>query len=403
MKKLSTIEIKPIEVRIKRKLRKHFRELGFTKKSDGTFSPPDTNKNTYRLLHKAQRLEKLKNNSEFIKAKLHYVDKYFASGCDIDPRKIKPRLQLISRNTPESEIFRLAGLTWSIPVSEGYGRRLRFLVWDDNNDKLIGLFALGDPVFNLRVRDEKIGWSLKQRKERLVNVMDAYVLGSVPPYNMLLGGKLVACLIRTQEVSNAFRIKYGESRGIISGKKKNAQLSIVTTSSALGRSSVYNRLKLDGDKYFQSIGFSSGWGNFHIPDNLFNEMRQFLMQSNHSYFKNYEYGSGPNWKLRTIKAAVGQLGMNPNLMKHGILREIFYCKFAANAENYLKGNVKRLYRANLLSVDDVSSLALDRWIIPRAIRRPNYEEYNKSEIKESLDIRNLKLSRQDKTLKMNKS
>src|SRR5262249_41111946 len=69
------------------------------------------------------------------------------------------------------------------------GRRLRYLVWDANNDKLIGIMALGDPVFNLKVRDELIGWDIKDRGKRLVNVLDAYVLGAVPPYNMLLGGQ----------------------------------------------------------------------------------------------------------------------------------------------------------------------------------------------------------------------
>jgi Druantia protein DruA len=40
-------------------------------------------------------------------------------------------------------------------VSRGYGRRMRFLIWDQSNEKLIGLIVLGDPVFNLRVRDEE--------------------------------------------------------------------------------------------------------------------------------------------------------------------------------------------------------------------------------------------------------
>ena len=73
---------------------------------------------------------------------------------------------------------------------------MRFIVWDDSNGKVLGILAIGDPVFNLRVRDEHIGWSAVDRKARLVNVMDAYVLGALPPYNTLLGGKLVACLLR---------------------------------------------------------------------------------------------------------------------------------------------------------------------------------------------------------------
>jgi hypothetical protein len=83
---------------------------------------------------------------------------YFASGTDIDPSLISPVLKRISSDTWESDLFRLASLTWSVPVSNGFGRRIRYLVWDEHNDKLIGLIAIGDPVFNLSVRDNLIGW-----------------------------------------------------------------------------------------------------------------------------------------------------------------------------------------------------------------------------------------------------
>jgi hypothetical protein len=63
-----------------------------------------------------------------------------------------------------------------VPVSNGFGRRLRYLVWDNHNNKLIGIIAIGDPVFNLSVRDTLIDWDAKARGERLVNLMDAYVL-----------------------------------------------------------------------------------------------------------------------------------------------------------------------------------------------------------------------------------
>ena len=33
-------------------------------------------------------------------------------------------------------------------LSNGFGRRLRFLVWDNHNGKLIGIIAIGDPGAN---------------------------------------------------------------------------------------------------------------------------------------------------------------------------------------------------------------------------------------------------------------
>jgi hypothetical protein len=44
--------------------------------------------------------------------------KYFASGKDIDVARLSPVLQRISSDTWESELFRLAALTWSVPVSK---------------------------------------------------------------------------------------------------------------------------------------------------------------------------------------------------------------------------------------------------------------------------------------------
>ena len=74
--------------------------------------------------------------------------------------------------------------------------------------------------------------------------MDAYVVGAVPPYADLLGGKLVASLIASEEVGNKFQERYAGSQGLISGQHKQARLTLVTVTSALGRSSMYNRLKL---------------------------------------------------------------------------------------------------------------------------------------------------------------
>lgn len=135
-------------------------------------------------------------------------------------KKISPVLERVSSGTWQSELFRLASLSWSVPVSNGFGRRLRYLVWDQANGKLMGLIAIGDPVFNLGVRDKFIGWNTNDRAARLVNLMDAYVLGAIPPYNALLGGKLIACLLRSRDIYDDFASAYGGSTGIISQAEK---------------------------------------------------------------------------------------------------------------------------------------------------------------------------------------
>jgi hypothetical protein len=240
--------------------------------------------------------------------------------------------------------------------------------------------ALGDPVFNLKVRDDFIGWNVKDRSRGLVNILDAYVLGAVPPYNILLGGKLVACLVRTKQVRDDFLRKYGDTRGIISRRKKAARLVMVTTTSSLGRSSVYNRLKLDGRAYLKSVGYTQGWGHFHVPDSLFAELRSYLRKKKHKYVDGHKFGKGPNWRLRTIRAAFDALGFKADLLRHGIGREVFVCELASNAKNILKGKAKRPRYGELPTVAEVGRLARERWMIGRAVTHPEFLEWHRDQL-----------------------
>lgn len=380
------ITIRTREASLKRRLRAHLKQLGFQKAADGTLLPPALDKPTYRSIHAHQRLAKLASHRDWIQAKIPTLKRFFASGRDVDVHAIKPRLELAPGDTWRADLFRLAGLSWQIPISEGYGRRLRFLVWDDNNEKLIGLLALGDAVFNLRARDEFIGWDHKRREQALVHLMDAYVLGAVPPYNAVLGGKLVASLIRTQEVVSAFNKRYRNAIGVISKVRKNPRLAAVTTTSALGRSSVYNRLKLNGRLLLEPIGFTSGWGHFHISDALFEDLRDYLERADDPYASAFRYGNGPNWRIRMIRRALQRLGLDPDLIRHGFAREVFFCPIASNAIPFLRGGHKRARFVDLPSVEAVSKAALERWSIPRSQRYPEYQAWSADTLISSLTL-----------------
>jgi len=89
-----------------------------------------------------QREDRLKENSNFIATKAEGLLPYFASGQDVDPDSISPVIERVSSGTKNGDLFRLASLTWSVPVSNGFGRRLRYVVWDENNGKLMGLIAI---------------------------------------------------------------------------------------------------------------------------------------------------------------------------------------------------------------------------------------------------------------------
>ena len=379
------VSISAREASLRRKVRRQLRLLGFGKSDDGALEIDGDDKDAVRKLHGPQRADRLLTNSDLLLRRAPKLLRYFASGCDIDPAAIQPELERVYAGTWQADLFRLAALTWSVPVSNGFGRRLRYVVWDAHNEKLLGLIAIGDPVFNLSVRDTLIGWDAGDRRERLVNVMDAYVLGALPPYNTLLCGKMVSCLVRSRQIYNEFTRTYGNTTGVISGKIKKPRLLAVTTSSSMGRSSVYNRLKLGGVRYFQPIGYTGGWGHFHISDDLFLELRDYLRGIGHRYADQHRFGQGPNWRLRTTRAALKTLGFRDDLLRHGIQREVFFCSLASNAARILRVGKGRPDLSSLLSVQEVADLARERWIVPRARRRPDYRAWRRADIRQLLD------------------
>jgi hypothetical protein len=357
-----------VEASLKRSLRRHLKTLGFHRGQQGELLPPGASKDVYRALHLAQRKDLLRSEDGFIRNRWPQLKSCFANGNEINPGLVSPVLELVPPGTWQSDLFRLACLTWSIPVSAGYGRRLRFLVWDESNRKLMGVIGLADPVFNLRARDSYIGWSAQDRRERLIYILDAFALGAVAPYNKLLGGKLIACLVRSREVLQVFNRNYATCSSTIAQNVRPAHLVAITTTSALGRSSVYNRLRLLDCRYFESVGYTEGWGHFHMPDRLFHRLRDYLRRKRDPYADNHRFGDGPSWRFRAIRQALSHLGLRPNLLRHGLAREVFFCSLAENSLQVLRGNRKRPQYENVLSVRAIGELARDRWMLPRSRR-----------------------------------
>ena len=356
---------------------------------NGSRSHGALSKDAIRDIHRFHREAAQQRIHRALGNKIDLFLEEIANGDEVDPANICPELVEARSDARTGDLFRFASLLWSIPVSQGYGRRLRFLVKDRANGKLIGIFALGDPVFNLRVRDEWIGWNQAERRERLVNIMDAYVVGAVPPYAGLLGGKMVASLIASKEVGRKFQERYGGRKGLISGKQKQARLTLVTVTSALGRSSMYNRLRLMPNAENQTnepavelrrLGATAGYGHFQITDDLFSQLRGVLQEDGHKYADGHQFGAGPNWRIRVARKGLQSLGLNPNeVLKHGIQREVYAMPIASNASAFLAGRDEEPLFDNK-TVDEISELARKRWVLPRGKRRPSYREFRREHL-----------------------
>lgn len=291
-----------------------------------------------------------------------------ANGSEVVPTRINPRLIEVQRDSEDELLFRYASLHWSIPVSSGYGRRLRFLVVDEQNEKLIGVIGLGDPVMNLGPRDEFIGWKRETRHDRLHHVMDAFVLGAVPPYSVLLAGKLVAMLCASNEVRAAFVSKYACRLSRISQRSLGSGLAAVTTMSALGRSSIYNRLRDDaGRKLLVSLGYTSGYGEFHFVNGLYGALQEQARTRAVPTAKAAAWGTGFRNRREVIKKGLVSLGLPTDLIRHGIRREIFISAHGENAAAFLRGEDSEL-RPFDRPVEDLTAWFIERWLLPRPER-----------------------------------
>ena len=386
----NTISIKEIESELKHKILDRIIQQGFQLDDDNNIKAFDMrDKDLIRRVHTPAKRERLIKNKKFLDKNEDKLINFFADGKDIDIKNFKARLEVVSNETITSDLFRYATLLWSVPVSNGFGRRVRFLVWDDNNGKLVGIFALGDPVFNLNCRDEFIGWDWKARSKRLYNVMDIFILGAVPPYNRLLGGKLVAMLASANEVRNIIKKKYSHNKTVINNRKKDARLALLTTSSALGKSSLYDRIKYHDIKLFNSIGYSEGYGHFHLNHGLFEEMCHYLDLVSPGTSSKNRFGDGPNWKMRTARICLQRLDLPPDLLKHGIRREVYAIPLASNYAEFLRGDTRRLDENNI-PLKKVVEFWKERWLYGRAERVPDYLSFEKTTIRDIINNSNIK-------------
>lgn len=342
----------------------------------GLIVPPElSNKDQLRSLHVTAVQHKLIRSSVGLQRHESALLQRVSAGNEVNPAGIAPTLVEVQPDSEDELLFRYAALHWTIPISSGYGRRLRFLVIDKQNEKLIGIIGLGDPVFNLSVRDTWIGWGREARRDRMQNIMDAFVLGAVPPYSHLLCGKLVAMLVASSEVRNAFHRKYHSRRSVIRQKTGDGRLALITTMSALGRSSIYNRLRYQERLLFRSLGFSQGSGEFHFSNGLYDAIFNYAGRYCLPTAKKTRWGTGFRNRREVIRKCLAKIGLPTELLYHGIQREVFAIPLARNSREFLRGDHSKLLWHDENAVE-LFAWFRQRWLLPRASWDFRYRDFD---------------------------
>lgn len=349
------------------------RKQGFAVTEDGHLTFESYSKESIRKLHSIAVRHLLEKRKELIMKYDSEFLKFVANGSEVEPQKIEP--VLIKVDKKKGDLFNWVKLHWSIPVSAGYGRRLRYIVMDRQNDKIIGIIGLGDPVYALKDREAFIGWTKEARSRNLKHIMDAFVLGSIPPYNMIMGGKLVASLVSSKEVYEDFFSKYCGTKSLISGRVFNGVLVGITTSSALGKSAVYDRIVVPNGTRYWHVGWTSGSGDFQFLNGYYDQLAALVKE--HKYTgKNKKWGSGVRSRRAVIHKALSLLNLSPKFAYHGIKRELFFVPLGSNWKKFLCDESTELNNYNL-SVEEISAFMKERWVIPRASRDDSYKKFER--------------------------
>lgn len=362
----------PSTSKLKKNILKILKLQGYKVKSGGFFLH-DEERDTKRQAHYVAKAERMLDNESLIINHSDLVKKFMVDGKAIDVAKIDPVLVEVRPGTQWEILFRWWNLVWwSLPYERSYGRQMRFILWDKYHKAPMGLIGLQSPILSWGVRDRYLGIGTTDRDFWVNQSLNAQRLGALPPYNSLLGGKLVAAMMSTDYVRRKFKEKYSSIKTILKDRNIPADLLFITTTGAYGKSSVYSRLKMNGDEIGTFLGYTQGTGSFHIPNFLYEDLILYLKKKNLDVQRGY--GNGPSRKIRLIDQAMTLLGFK-NGINHSIKRSVYLFPFAKNINAVINNGEKPKW--NKRSQKEVAEFWKQRWALPRAGKDKRYQEFFK--------------------------
>lgn len=212
-----------------------------------------------------------------------------------------------------------------------------------------------------------------------VDMMDIIVCGAVPPYNTILGGKLVCTLLCSPEIVKFYRERYGAQESVIASSMKGRavvrapNLVLLATTSLYGvGSSQYNRLRIPlgeaggrpGAKYeYLELGVSRGYGSYHFSQATIDYLETMLSRAGAGRKVNSIFGEGVNPLMRKLREGLDEVGLPPDeLLRHGNSRVVYGIQLADNFRDVLLGLApKPRYFLPLRRVTDSTQKLAEFW------------------------------------------
>jgi len=240
------------------------------------------------------------------------------------------------------------------------GRNVKFYVKDKVSGKILGIICLGSDVTSLGARDTFIGWSkdnkFKDGKLKHTSIGTTICCAQPLGFNFL-GGKLVAALVTSSVVRDAWKELYGQT------------LVGLSTTSLYGIHSMYNSIPL-----WKTLGSSSGKIALKPDDSTYEVWHEWLKENEADEYKRQttqkEGVAGPptGVKQKVINMIFRAVGVKPSTYQHGFKRGIFYADMYENGKEFLRGEIEekdlKMKQKYIADSDYIM-----KWWKPKAIKR----------------------------------
>ena len=240
------------------------------------------------------------------------------------------------------------------------GRNLKFYVKDKVTGKILGIICMGSDVTSLGARDKFIGWSkdnkFKDGKLKYTSIGTTICCAQPLGFNFL-GGKLVASLVTSSVVRDAWKKTYGQT------------LVGASTTSLYGIHSMYNGIPL-----WKTLGESTGKVALKPDDSTYEVWHQWLKDNQKEEYlrqttqKEGVAGPPTGVKQKTINMIFKAVGVKASTYMHGFKRGIFFADIYENGKEFLRGEIEEKdLKMKQKYIDDSDYIM--KWWKPKAIKR----------------------------------
>ena len=215
------------------------------------------------------------------------------------------------------------------------GKSLRFLVRDKKTKKYLGILCLSEAFFDLKGRDDAIGWDQEQKvnQQKVQHTATGSVIVPTQPFGFnYLGGKLLSLLLVSDIVIDTWEQIYG------------IKLTGIATTSLYGKKRTGTQY--DSLKHWKKYGYTAGSPSLRPRMRTESAVREW-MRNKHpfEFWRHYKAKRTSGQPLirdannRARQFCYKKLGLEKDEHQSDHRRGIYFCKLYSNAFEFLRGEI----------------------------------------------------------------